>query len=204
MSPAPDVINALRSGRFEVGTDRCVAENTRAIRPCCRRLRALSRSRTSPRWPFVGANDGPKPPCGTESPANPGFRRPSRRAAPISDCGLTGTTISPIVSVIPGGALAGRHGGGDGISLVLVGARRHVLQSEPHQALPAPGRSGSGATHAVPAGPRGGRENLDDLDPVRGERVEEEESLDDPGVVGARAHLPSSGVQRMPQTDLAS
>jgi len=36
-------------------------------------------------------------------------------------------------------------------ALILVGARRHAIQTEDRQALPTPGRSGSGASLAVPA-----------------------------------------------------
>jgi len=45
----------------------------------------------------------------------------------------------------------------------------------------------------VPARPRGSREDLDDLHTTGSEPVEQGESLDDPGVVGARVDMPFIG-----------
>jgi hypothetical protein len=47
-----------------------------------------------------------------------------------------------------------------------------------------------GTSFAAPAGPRGGREYLDDLYIVSGQRIEESESLEDPGVVRASMYVP--------------
>jgi hypothetical protein len=85
--------------------------------------------------------------------------------------------------------LTGCHCSGDGISLILVGAPWHAVQTEGRQALPAPGRSCLGASLALPARPRGSREDLDEFDITRGEYVEEGEPLNDSGIVGARTHV---------------
>ena len=49
--------------------------------------------------------------------------------------------------------LAGRHRGGDGVSLVLVRARGHVVHPERGQSLPRPGRAAPGPSPAAPSSP---------------------------------------------------
>jgi len=89
--------------------------------------------------------------------------------------------------------LTSGHRRGNCISLVLVGARGHVLQAERCQSLATPGRAGPGASLAVPACPRGSREDLDDFGITVSERVEKVKSLKDPRVVRARVNTSRVG-----------